>query len=118
MPSPELEADYESAKRNYTQAASRLAEVLEQIAVASVLDQHPTAKRIDVQGEYDEEGGLRLRLQRILDSDVDGSALWDIDEGGDEWVDVIDSEYLDWLADITGEDWVGEHQLDMEAGTR
>lgn len=114
MPMTDDEVALETAKSNYSEAARRLAEMLEVVALGAVKHLFPAAHMITVKGSHGEEGEPRLRLQVILDADA--NVLWSGDNPADDAVEdaisAIDMEYLDWLIDITGDEWFGQHDLD------
>jgi hypothetical protein len=74
-----------------------------------VRDVLPTAHRLEVLGEMNEDWAWTLRIQRVLDAG--DRVLFDVAVGADADVEdhlhEVGVDYLDLLLDITGEDYFG-----------
>jgi hypothetical protein len=114
VPSDELLERHRQACDEFAAAAERLVPVLEEIAIATVRDALPAARRLEVLGEMNEDWAWTLRVQRVLD--VDGTALFDIAAGGDDELEDLMHEvgvdYLDMLLEITGEVYFGHQEIE------
>jgi hypothetical protein len=80
-----------------------------------VRDALPTAERLEVLGEMNEDWAWTLRIQRVIDAD--GAVLFDIKAGAadrdvEDLIDEVGVDYLDLLLEITGEDYFGRHEID------
>lgn len=103
----EAEAAYHAAARGFSTA-------IEAWVGRKLRAAYPTATKLIALGEYHEDGAIRLRTQRVIDAA--GAALGDVEdptETFEKLVDLIDP-YLDWLADINGEDYLGDHDFEIE----
>lgn len=114
MPADELIERHRAAVAGFTSAVGRLRPVLEAIAVAAVRDVVPTAARLEVLGEMNEDWAWTLRIQRVLD--VDGAVLFDGAVGGaaelEDHLHEVGFDYLDLLLQISGEEYLGRHEIE------
>lgn len=113
IPADELIERHRAAVAGFTAAVGRLRPVLEAIAVAAVQDVVPAAARLEVLGEMNEDWAWTLRIQRVLD--VDGAVLFDSAIGGaaglEDHLHEVGIDYLDLLLQISGEDYLGRHEI-------
>lgn len=84
------------------------------IAVDTIADVLPGAGELEVLGEVNEDGLPILRIQRVVR--MDGSVLFDIETGHEDravedTIDQVNSEYLDLLLDLTGDDYMGRKTI-------
>lgn len=114
VPSDELIEHHREARADFSAAVDRLVPALEAIAIATVRDALPTAERLEVLGEMNEDWALTLRIQRVLNSA--GNVLFDIRVGADadleDLIHEVGVDYLDLLLDITGEDYFGTQEIE------
>lgn len=110
MPSQALLSEYEQAFGRHAAVSGELTEVLVRVALATVADALPGATSIEAVGEYNEDWISTLRIQRVLGAgDV---VLFDVEVGDsdravEDAVDVVNTEYLDVLVDLTGDEYMG-----------
>jgi hypothetical protein len=113
VPADELLERHRAALADFTAATEHLAPVLREIAVATIQDVFPTARRLEVLGEMNEDWAWTLRIQRVLDAG--GGVLFDVgvgaDSGVEDLVHEVGVDYLDLLLDVTGEDYFGTHAI-------
>lgn len=80
----------------------------------AVLAAFSAAATLAAWGEIGEEGTIILRARQV--TDTDGRVLDDFDahhtEVWDDFTDEID-QLLDWLAELNGDDYLGEQTLDV-----
>ncbi len=110
MPSQTLVSAYERASRRHAAASHELTDVLVGMALATLADAVPGATSIEAIGEYNEDWLPTLRIQRVLAGG--GVVLFDIEVGHsdrtvEDAVDVVNTEYLDALVDLTGDEHMG-----------
>ena len=108
MPSQTLVSAYERASRRHAAASHELTDVLVRMALATLADALPGAISVEAIGEYNEDWIPTLRIQRVLAGG--GVVLFDVEVGHsdrtvEDAVDLVNTEYLDVLVDLTG----GEH---------
>jgi hypothetical protein len=111
----ELVATFERTYRQYTSSAQALVPLAERLALAQVAEVLPGTSRLEVFGHLTEDWIAVLRIQRILSNR--GEILFDIafghpDRRVEETVDVVNSEYLDLLIDLTGDEFMGHRTID------
>lgn len=110
MPSQALLSEYEQAFGRHAAASGELTEVLVRVALATLADALPGATSIEAIGEYNEDWIPTLRIQRVLGGgDV---VLFDVeighsDRAAEDAVDLVNTEYLDVLVDLTGDEYMG-----------
>jgi hypothetical protein len=114
MPDPDLVATYERLLEAHRRAAADLVPVLEELALATIREVLPDADRLQVHGEFNEDWIRTLRIQRIVDDD--GTVLFDgalghPDEQVHAMIDEVGVEYLDVLLDLTGDEYMGWHEV-------
>ena len=113
MPAEDLIHRHRDALADFSAAVDRLIPVLRATALATVRDAFPSAERLEVLGEINEDWAWTLRIQRVLDSG--GGALFDVTTGADpdveDLIHEVGIEYLDLLLEITGEDYFGTHEI-------
>ena len=94
---------------------ARLAVLATRAAAATLQSVLPAASSVVVVGAMNEDGAFALRIRRVLDAD--GGVLFDVTVGAEREIeDVIDEvnvEYLDVLLDVTGDRYIGEHELPL-----
>lgn len=114
VPAGELIERHRDALANFSAAIERLAPLLEEITIATVRDALPTAHRLEVLGEMNEDWAWTLRIQRVLDAA--GTVLFDIDTGAEadveDHIHEVGVDYLDLLLEITGEDYFGRQEIE------
>lgn len=115
MPDPALVDTFRNARQEYERARRALVPLAERMAIESVADVLPGAETLEVHGEYNEDSIPVLRIQRVVDAS--GETLFAATEGDDEpsvedTVDTVDTEYLDLLIDLTGDEYLGNRSID------
>lgn len=115
----DIQAEYEKAKAEYHEAASRLADAIPAWVARHVRDAYPEAITLRAGGEMGENGPI-LRAQFVVGAAGSVIAGWDdaasdyIEDDG-EWealTDIID-DLLDQLIDLTGDDYFGDQDIDV-----
>jgi hypothetical protein len=106
---------YRRLLAEHRRVVGELIPVLEAVALASIRDAIPGARRLEVRGEYTEDMVPTLRIQRVLDAD--GAVLFEIGSGHpdpavEDAVDETGVEYLDLLLDLTGDDYLGVREIE------
>jgi GAF domain-containing protein len=104
-----------STRRLLEAAVDVLAPLAGRMAMAMVADVLPDAHTIDVHGEMNEDWLPILRIRRIRDAD--GRVLFDVSEGHEDpivenAVDTANTEYLDLLVDLTGDEYLGNGTIE------
>lgn len=113
MDSVQLDSD---PRGRYNVARHDLAgEVLAQVKQL-IRDWFPGAVELKVRGEYGDEFGAddRLRAQSIT---IDDGAV--MDENDSRWEEFEEkaNDLLDELIDLTGDDYLGDHTIELDPGT-
>lgn len=116
MPNPALEAEFNAAHRRYRAAASEMTPLLVQMALGSVSAVLYGARTIEVEGSFTEDWIRTLRIKRVLDED--DAVLYDVELGHadrqvEDVIDEVNSEYLDFLLDLTGDTYMGHTTIDF-----
>jgi hypothetical protein len=112
-----LEREYDHAVAVLDAARTRAVELL-LIRIGRLTAEHyPTAAELIVFGSYDIEA-LLVRAARVLDVDGQvldgyGSDSESSSEAWDAFTDLIDTDMLDTLAGLTGDEYSGRHSLDV-----
>ena len=116
-----VEARYEGAQARYFAAAGELIQALTDKIVTMVLDAFPRAATLQVLGEFGDEFNFIVRAQEVLDGAGNVIAgigprpgvAADLLEDFEALTDEIDP-LLDWLGDLTGDDYLGSKTIDLE----
>ncbi len=116
MPSAKLIAEFNRARNRYVSATGDLVPLLIRMALGSISDALPGASEAEVDGSFNEDWLRTLRIQRILNQE--GVVLFDIgfghpDRQVEEAIDEVNTEYLDLLLDLTGDDYMGHKTIDL-----
>lgn len=115
MPERLVVERYERLLSEYHRSAARLVGALQAMAIATVRDALPSARRLELAGEMSENGVPTLRVLRVLDSDA-GVVFDALDRRREPAVeaviDVVGVEHLDLLRDLTGDQYVGRHVVE------
>lgn len=111
---PSLSAEFDRAPAGYQRQGTRLAGLAEGMVWQTVRTHLPNAQVIEVEGWMNEDWLRVLRMRRVLDGD--GVVLFDVAEGADDpaleaAIDEVGTEYLDLLLDLTGDAYMGHHEL-------
>lgn len=114
-----IQAEYENAKAEYHEAAHRLSTAILPWVAKHVRDVYPNAVTLRATGDMSENGAI-LRAQFVVGDTGLCIAGWD-DDGdwvaGDEeqWEALTDSidPLLDWLIELTGDDYFGDQDIDV-----
>ncbi len=115
MPGETLTRDYERAHDERQRAIAALIPLLVRMALESVAEVLPGTQRLEVYGEVNEDWVPILRIQRVLGAEA--MVLFDVAAGHDERavedvIDDVNSEYLDVLLDLSGDDFMGAQTID------
>jgi hypothetical protein len=115
MPNTDLIAELERIQAQWNTLGQTLASLAERVALESVAEALPGSALLDVRGEVNEDGLRILRVQRVRS--VAGEVLFDVAEGHDDpqvedAIDQANTEYLDLLLDLTGDELMGSTQID------
>ncbi|MEO9164468.1 MAG: hypothetical protein ABI470_02150 [Aquihabitans sp.] len=111
MPEPDLVAAFDDAHGRYIESVDQLVPLLIRMAVGRVQDALPTTHVLEAEGELTEDWSRTLRIRRVLDRS--GAVLFDVTVGHDgqqveDAIDDANSEYLDFLMDLTGDIYMGQ----------
>lgn len=98
---------FEAAQARYDAEAETFTAALESEITRRARLRYPTARTLHVRGEYDGDG-FTVRPVRVNDG---SQVLDDMSEAGLE--DDI-AGLLDWLGELTGDAYQGDHELDIE----
>jgi hypothetical protein len=113
VPADELIERHRATLAEFSAAVDRLVSSLRAIALATVRDALPSAERLEVLGEMNEDWAWTLRIQRVLDSG--GNVLFDMGAGAnpevEDLIHEVGIDYLDLLLEITGEDYFGTNVI-------
>ena len=115
VPGERLTRDYERAHDEHQRAVAALIPLLVRMALESVAEVLPGTQRLEVCGEVNEDWVPILRIQRVLGAEA--TVLFDVAVGHDERavedvIDDVNSEYLDVLLDLSGDDFMGAQTID------
>lgn len=110
----DLALAFDRARQANEKAVEALAPLAARMAVATVVDVLHGAHTLEVRGEVNEDWLPTLRIQRVLDAE--GRVLFDVAHGHDDpsveqAIDIADTEYLDLLIDLTGDEYMGDSTL-------
>lgn len=114
MPSPALTTEFKAMRSAYASASAALVPMALRMALDSVAEVLPGANTLEVLGRINEDWIPILRIQRVLDEQ--GAVLFDVEVGHDsrlveDTIDEVDSEYLDLVLDLTGDDYMGARTI-------
>ena len=109
-----LLAEYSRTREQHEAASRALIPLVERMALESVAEVLPGTSVLEVHGEINEDWLPILRIQRVLDGN--GTELFHADDAHDPVVELaIDSantEYLDLLIDLTGDEYMGTNTVE------
>jgi hypothetical protein len=108
-----LHAEFDEMLTVYQEQGTRLAALAERIVWRTLRVHLPSATAVEVEGWMNEDWLRVLRVRRVLDAE--GVVLFDVALGADpdveEAIDDVGTEYLDLLLDLTGDAYMGHHEL-------
>jgi len=115
MPSAALTTAYQQARDTHAESITTLVPLLIRMTMESIDEVLPGAHKIELEGRINEDWIPTLRIQRVLDQH--GRVLFDIgfghhDRRVEDAVDDVNTEYLDLLLDLTGDDYMDSKSLD------
>jgi len=112
---PGLRAEFDAALARYTADAQRLAELAERLAMAEVRAVVPGAAVVVVHGWMNEDWLKVLRIRGVRSATDE--VFFDVEAGAEPEVDdalhEIGSDLLDLLVDLTGDAYMGTHELQI-----
>jgi hypothetical protein len=90
--------------------------LVERMALQSVAEVLSGATTLEVHGAHNEDLLPTLRITRVRDAS--GHELFDVDAGHENqrveaMIDRVDTEYLDLLLDLTGDQYMGTGAIDL-----
>lgn len=110
-----LRALFDVALARYTEDVERLAVLTERLAMAEVKAVLPGAGIVEVHGWMNEDWLRVLRIRPVRSAA--GEVLFDVKVGAEPEVEdalhEIGTELLDLLVDLTGDAYMGTHQLEI-----
>lgn len=115
MPDPALEAEFHAAHTRYKTATSEIVPLLVRMTLDNVSDVLPGARTIEVEGSFTEDWLRTLRILRVLgerDAVLYDVQLGHADRRVEDVIDEVNSEYLDFLLDLTGDTYMGRTTID------
>ena len=93
-----------------------LASLAERVALNEIRTALPGARVVEVRGWMNEDWIRVLRVRRVRDAD--GTLLFDAEAGAEadleDTLHEIGTEYLDLLLDLSGDTYMGAHDLTIE----
>jgi hypothetical protein len=105
--------DFERALIAHEVSGTHLARLAERTAWDIIRSRFPSASTVEVEGWMNEDWLRVLRVRRVLDPE--GVVLFDVARGADpnleEAIDDVGTEYLDLLLELTGDAYMGHHEL-------
>lgn len=110
------QARYDAARTAYHAAAHEYEAAIYNHVGTLVRERFPTAAKANVYGTVNEDGTPVLRVVTIVDAE--GKVLAAVDEPEEAWedfIDELDTEYLDVLIDLTGDDYLGDNEIEVTA---
>ena len=115
MPDTALVAEHHRARDAYTRASRELVPLLIRVTLERMADLLPGTHELEVAGRINGDWIPNLRIQRALDEQ--GAVRVDIgfshdDPAVENGIDEVDTEYLDLLLDLTGDDFMGHRRID------
>lgn len=106
-------ARHEIASAHYREAATAVEAASMGVVRAEIIGRFPTATAYEVKGEFNEDSTPVLRIRRVLNADA--GVLFDVDNPTDDettdFVGELSMDYLDLVIDITGDEYMGEHEI-------
>jgi hypothetical protein len=110
--------ELEEARAAYEQSVHRLVPLLVRAVLTHVAEVLPGTKQLEVLGEINEDWIPTLRIQRVLDGD--GRVLYDTETGHHDpaveaRIETANTEYLDQLLDLTGDEYLGTAVVESPA---
>ncbi len=106
-------AEFEAALAQYTAIGDRLASLTEQVALADVRAVLPDAAVVEVHGWTNEDWLKVLRIRSVRSAT--GTTVFDVEAGAEPEIEdalhEIGTELLDLLVDLTGDTYMGTHEL-------
>jgi hypothetical protein len=117
IPDPTLEAEFNAARTRYWTATGEIVPLLVRMALDNVSEVLPGAQTIEVEGGFTEDWMRTLRIQRVLgESDT---VLYDVEFGHadrrvEDVINEVNSVYLDFLLDLTGDAYMGRATIEAE----
>jgi hypothetical protein len=98
---------------DYQERGTHLTALAERMTWETLRRPFPSASTVEVEGWMNEDWLRVLRVRRVLDAE--GVVLFDVALGADpnveETIDEVGTEYLDLLLDLTGDAYMGHHEL-------
>lgn len=112
-------AEFQRLLREHEFISEQLAAMAQRLAVHRLADVLPGATTLEVTGEFNEDWQRVLRIDRVVDDE--GELLIDVHSGSlderiEAVIDEVNSEYLDLLMDLTGDAYLGRHEISRAAG--
>lgn len=108
-----LRAEFDEMLAVYQEQGTRLAPLAERMVWRTLRSHFPSASTVEVAGWMNEDWLRVLRVRRVLDGE--GVVLFDVARGADpeieEAIDEVGTEHLDLLLDLTGDAYMGHHEL-------
>lgn len=115
MPSAALAREYDEARARYVATVAILVPLAIRMALDRLADVLPGVFEIEVDGRINEDWLPTLRIQRVFNAQ--GAVLFDLGIGHpdpvvEEVIDEVNTEYLDLVLDLTGDDYMGHRTID------
>jgi hypothetical protein len=108
-----LRAEFDEMLTVYQEQGAHLAALAERMVWRTLRAHFPSASTVQVEGWMNEDWLRVLRVRQVLDGN--GVVLFDVVRGTDpnleEAIDEVGTEYLDLLLDLTGDAYMGHHEL-------
>lgn len=109
-----LFAEYSRTREQHEAASRALVPLVERMALESVAEVLPGTTALEVHGEVNEDWLPILRIQRVLDDK--GAELFHADDAPrdgaiERAIDGANTEYLDLLIDLTGDEYMGTNTV-------
>ncbi len=104
-----LSTEFSRTREQHELVGRALVPLVERMAFESVAEVLPGTHALEVHGEINEDWLPILRIQRVFDAR--GVELFDADDGHDDRtvedaIDNANTEYLDLLLDLTGDEYM------------
>lgn len=108
-----VRAEFEAVLAQYTATGERLAFLAERVALAKVRTLLPAAAVVEVHGWMNEDWLKVLRIRSVRSAA--GSSLFDVEADAEPEIEdalhEIGTELLDLLVDLTGDNYMGTHEM-------